>query len=334
MLIHPLGHTEFGIEIRNKEGENIRILVDAWLSDYAFGDLMERTPRITLDAQKLKTLDVVYLSHAHCDHFDPYTLVPLFQIASPLLVIPETLAYLIPVLAQYIPQAKVQLLRNRETFTFRGIDFHGICFDNEAITNEDDVMTLAISNHEELIYAEIDTLIPKTEEAYNMLARLFSKKAFARVTYLSSRNELGANLPVLDQKTESDREKFKKQYRSSRKEELEWEYEMLASGEVPDYTDVPNFSRGFIGQGICYPSIIDPALSHIGAMSLVDISELETSIAKNYGKDFPSRVLTPGKVFETTDKGMKPIQLESFIGQIIAENLSSNPTGNGRIYAK
>jgi hypothetical protein len=108
---------------------------------------------------------------------------------------------------------------------------------------------------------------------------------------------------------------------------------MLASGEIPDYTDVPNFARGFIGQGICYPSVIDPVLSHIGAMSLVEISELETSIAKNFGKDFPSRVLTPGKVFETTDKGIKPIKLESFIGAIISENISSVPTNNGRVYA-
>lgn len=332
MLIHPLGHTEFGIEIVNRQGETVRILVDAWLSDYAFGDLMERTPRIALDSEKIKQLDVIYLSHSHCDHFDPYTLVPIYRIANPLLIIPETLAYLVPVVEKYLPQAKIQILRNRETFTYRGIDFHGICFENEAITNEDDVMTLAVSNHEELLYAEIDTVIPKTEEAYGMLAKLFARKSFARVTYLSSRNELGANLPILDQTTEADREKFRKKYRSSRKEELEWEYEMLTSGELPDFTEVANFSRGFIGQGICYPSVIDPVLSRTAAMSLADISELENSIARNYGKDFPSRVLTPGKVFETTDKGIKPIQSAPFLGTIIAETISSTPTDRGRMY--
>lgn len=333
MLIHPLGHTEFGIEIQNKQSETIRILVDAWLSDYAFGDLMERTPRVRLDDEKIKRLDVIFLSHSHCDHFDPYTLLPIYTVANPLLLIPETLEYLVPVVSRYIPQAKIHILRNRETFTYRGIDFHGICFNNEAITNEDDVMTLAISNHEELMYAEIDTVIPKTDEAYNGLERLFSRKPYTHVTYLSSRNELGANLPILDQATEQDREKFKKQYRSSRKEELEWEYELLASGEVPDFTEVPNFSRGFIGQGICHPSIIDPTLSGIGAMSLTDIAELETSIAKNYGKDFPSRVLTPGKIFETTDKGLKPIQSEAFIGEIVSGLISNTPTNRGRIYA-
>lgn len=190
---------------------------------------MERTPRLVLDDSKLRTLDVVFLSHSHCDHFDPYTLIPLFRVANPVLLVPETLEYLVPVVTKYIPQAKIQILKHREIFTYRGIDFQGICFDNEAITNEDDVMTLAISNHEELVYAEIDTLIPKTEEAYSMLSRIFNRKPYARVTYLSSRNELGANLPILDCKTDLDREKFRKQYRSSRKEELEWEYELLVS---------------------------------------------------------------------------------------------------------
>jgi len=334
MFISPLGHTEFGITIQNKQGESIRILVDAWLSDYAFGDLMERTPRLELDDEKIKSLDVIYLSHAHCDHFDPYTLFPLYKIANPLLILPETLAFLVPVLEKFIPQIKIQILRNREIFTYCGIDFQGICFENESITNEDDVMTLAVSNHEEIVYAEIDTVIPKTEEAYNLLTQLFSRKSYTRVTYLSSRNELGANLPILDKSKDLDREKFRKQYRSSRKEELEWEYEMLTSGELPDFTEVPNFARGFIGQGICYPSILDPTLSHIAAMSLIDISELENSIAKNYGKVFPSRVLTPGKVFETTDGGLKPIQTESFIGKILSENISSVSVHNGRVYAQ
>ena len=114
MLVYPLGHTEFGIEINNKQGESIKILVDAWLSDYTFGDLMERTPRIKLDSEKIKMLDVMFLSHAHCDHFDPYTLVPIFQIANPLMIIPETLAYLEPVVREYIPKIKIHLIQFEE----------------------------------------------------------------------------------------------------------------------------------------------------------------------------------------------------------------------------
>lgn len=79
---------------------------------------------------------------------------------------------------------------------------------------------------------------------------------------------------------------------------------------------------------------MDPLYSKIGAMSLIDISELETSIAKKYGKDFPSRVLTPGKVFKTTASGLKPIQMDSFIGTIMTEHISESPTDLGRIYAQ
>lgn len=96
---------------------------------------------------------------------------------------------------------------------------------------------------------------------------------------------------------------------------------------------MPNFARGFIGQGICYPSLLDANLSSVTALSLIDISELETSVARKYGKSFPSRVLTPGKVFETTDGGLKPIQTELFIGKIITENISTNPTQRGRVYS-
>ncbi len=295
---------------------------------------MERNSRISLEDDKIRSLDVVFLSHSHSDHLDPYTLVSLYQVGNPLLLIPETIEYLAPIITRFIPQAKIHVLKHREIFTHRGIDFQGICFDNEAITNEDDVMTIAISNHEELVYAEIDTLIPKTEEAYDMLSRLFTRKPYSRVTYLSSRNELGANIPMLDQKSDTDREKFRKQYRSSRKEELEWDYEFLVSGEYRDFTEVVNFARGFIGQGICYPSVLDSTLAQTTAMSLIDISELETSIARKYGKDFPSRVLTPGKVFETTDSGLKPIQSELFLGSITTETISNREMHRGRIYAR
>lgn len=36
MIITPLGHTEFLVDISSHSGEYVRILVDAWLSDYAF----------------------------------------------------------------------------------------------------------------------------------------------------------------------------------------------------------------------------------------------------------------------------------------------------------
>jgi L-ascorbate metabolism protein UlaG (beta-lactamase superfamily) len=94
MILTPLGHTEFLLDIENKDSKNVRILMDSWLSDYAIGDLMERTVKVKLDTDKLKSIDAIYISHAHCDHFDPYTLLEIYKHANPTLILPFTLRYL------------------------------------------------------------------------------------------------------------------------------------------------------------------------------------------------------------------------------------------------
>lgn len=39
---------------------------------------MERTVKVELDSEKLKTIDAIYISHAHTDHLDPYTLMEIY----------------------------------------------------------------------------------------------------------------------------------------------------------------------------------------------------------------------------------------------------------------
>ena len=39
---------------------------------------MERTVKVDLDSEKIKTIDAIYISHSHTDHFDPYTLVEAY----------------------------------------------------------------------------------------------------------------------------------------------------------------------------------------------------------------------------------------------------------------
>ena len=119
MLITPLGHTEFLVDMASREGGNVRILIDSWLSDYALGDMMERTVKVRLDPEKIETIDAIYISHCHSDHFDPYTLMEIFRSASPMLIFPYTLRYLEPLLTEYLPQAKVKWLMNKEIFLFK-----------------------------------------------------------------------------------------------------------------------------------------------------------------------------------------------------------------------
>ena len=110
-------------------GKNIRILVDAWLSDFVVGDMMERAVKVQLDREKIKTIDIIYISHSHTDHFDPYTLIEIYNSCpsdegricpdspenpsksfmpqdeknkKPLLLLPSTLSFLVPLIREYL----------------------------------------------------------------------------------------------------------------------------------------------------------------------------------------------------------------------------------------
>lgn len=89
---------------------------------------MERTVKVKLDREKISTIDAIYISHAHTDHFDPYTLVEIYGLRhsdegriqtpengenrffvpqndenqKPLLLLPFTLTYLIPLIHEYL----------------------------------------------------------------------------------------------------------------------------------------------------------------------------------------------------------------------------------------
>lgn len=257
MKITPLGHTEFLLDIENREGQMIRILVDSWLSDFVIGDLMERTVKVQLDTEKLSTIDAIYISHSHTDHLDPYTLIEIYKWANPVLFLSETLEYLDPLFRQYLPKANIRYLRNKTILTWKGLDITAIALEGEDVTNEDDVMMLSVASDSELLFAEIDTLIPDTEEAQKYLYRHFTRKSYETVCYVASRNELEGNLRLLDL-DQSERPKWRNEYLHTRREEITWGY---AKWEFEDYETTPNifeipgFVRGFIGQGICYPII-------------------------------------------------------------------------------
>ncbi len=110
MILTPLGHTEFLVDIVNSDGRNIRILVDSWLSDYAVGDLMERSVKVRLDPERVQSIDAMYISHSHTDHFDPYTLMEIYRTASPILILPFTLQYLTPLIREYLGDIDIEVL--------------------------------------------------------------------------------------------------------------------------------------------------------------------------------------------------------------------------------
>ncbi len=114
----------------------------------------------------------------------------IYQTANPLLLLPETLIYLRPLLEEYIPTIQIQVLRNKELFRLHGVEITATAFEQDYVTNEDDVMTLAIANDHEMLFAEIDTAPPDTIEAQKYLYKLFTKRDYTTVAYIASRNEL------------------------------------------------------------------------------------------------------------------------------------------------
>ena len=62
---------------------------------------------------------------------------------------------------------------------------------NSAITNEDDVMMIALSNDSELLFAEIDTVPdPYDLEVQKSLYRVFTRRDYETRAYIASRNHL------------------------------------------------------------------------------------------------------------------------------------------------
>lgn len=283
--------------MKNTAWETVKILSDAWLSNYAFWDMMARYPKIEIDYEKLE-LDAIFLSHSHCDHLDPYTLIKIYENLKPrpLLLIPETLIFLVPLFEKYLPKQKIQILKSWITFNLDWIDITWIIFENDYLTNEDDVMTLAISNETELIYTDVDTVPPENEESINLLYDLFTAKNYTQALYLSTRNELPGNFKILEAKSIEERKKILKQYLEQRNDEIEYNYFRFEEDfiECSDIQELPYFMKAVIGQWIVAPN---PEFLKLRILKLDEEASLEKKAAKKYWRNFPITHFEAGKTY-------------------------------------
>ncbi len=298
MIIDYLGHSEVLINIKNSNNENVQILSDAWLSSYSVADLMQRNPIIKLDYENFAP-DAVFISHAHMDHFDPYSLIKIFKYHKPVLLLPETLTYLKDILIQYL-DCEIKILKNKQTISFKWVNIQGVIFPDWMNTNEADVMTLAVWNDKEIVFSEIDIVPPDSEEGIGYVYQLFTQKDFETRLYLSTRNELEWNLTIIDLPPE-DREEFALEYRQKRIWEMYQHYNNILALEdmwiKANIYKLPGFVRGFVGQGIIWPAKklgCDPLKLQI--MSLEENVQLETEVAGDFGLFYPMYALN--KVWE------------------------------------
>ncbi|MFZ2255410.1 MAG: hypothetical protein WAW59_04565 [Patescibacteria group bacterium] len=80
---------------------------------------MERIVKVQLDPSKVSTIDAIYISHSHTDHFDPYTLVEIYTHAQPLLLLPFTLEYLVPLIHEYLGDIPLEILRPSKPYSLK-----------------------------------------------------------------------------------------------------------------------------------------------------------------------------------------------------------------------
>lgn len=262
--------------------------------------MMERIVKVQLDREKIDTIDAIYISHSHTDHLDPYTLMEIYTHASPIFLLPFTLAYLEPLLHGYLPKAEIVILKNHETYTLRGIEISGHMWSHPDITNEDDVMMLSVASEREFLFAEIDSE-PDGEslEVAKSLYRLMTKRNYETILYIASRNVLEAALPVLEL-APSKRVSFRGEFIAGEKEDMIFSYEKYDYEEFANFPkpfEIPGFTRGFIGQGIAYPESLSEELFSYQIFPLPEIASLESDLARERGYEFGQKALIPGRQY-------------------------------------
>ena len=302
-LTYP-GHSELIVHMDNPEGRTVNLLIDAWMSDYAVGDYMERRPHVRMDHAKFP-VDAVYLSHAHCDHLDPYFLRELWQHQRPAVLLAETMDYLRPLLEENLPGSRIVTVRDQDETEFLGLTLHGMVWQDESRGNEEDVMALCVDNGREALFHEIDTVPNGVPDDMDYLHWLLTRKKFETAAYVATRNELEGLLTALDCRNADERRAYVRDYRKKAKEDVMAQYDAFAGGGpgYPDVTAVPRFARLFVGQGMAYPSKADPELSKVQPLPLADLVAWERESAARTGRNFPQHALVPGKTYELSKGG-------------------------------
>lgn len=324
MKIHYLWHSEFLVEIKNSKNETIKILSDTWLSNYAFWDMMTRYPKIDINYEKMQ-IDAIFISHSHCDHLDPYTLNKIYesQKPRPLILLPETLVFLVPLFEKYLPKQKIQILKSWVTFNLNWIDITWIIFENDYLTNEDDVMTLAISNDSELLYTDVDTVPPENEESIGLLYDLFTAKNYNQALYMSTRNELPGNFKIIEANSQKQRKDIQKEYLAQRIDEIEYNYYRFEEDfiDCSDIQELPYFMKSVIGQWIVHPNL---DFLKLRILKLDQEAQLEKNASKKYKRNFPITFFEAWKTYEIENRKFEIKWNIPFINSIEMPNPDTN----------
>jgi hypothetical protein len=260
---------------------------------------MERSPRVTFNWDQFPKLDIVYISHAHLDHLDPYFLTTLYQHQSPILLLAETLAYLLPTLREHLPSGtRIEILKQLEPRTFAGeVELTWLIYTSDELTNEEEVMTLFIAHQDTCAYFEIDTVPPLIAEEQEKLLELYTTRSFTTRFYIASANELEGNLQILDLVSTREREEFAEEYTEYRSQQIEERILLCVENKLPlaRIWQLSGFKQVVTGQGLSFPSEISSELANTRIMSLSEVATLHNQLFSQSNIRVRVAALTAGK---------------------------------------
>ncbi|MFT5686750.1 MAG: hypothetical protein ACI8RZ_007707 [Myxococcota bacterium] len=286
MKITALGHSCVLLSFQHAEtNQTTRILVDPWLSDHATGDAMGRFPRLRFAVADLAPIHAVYLSHAHCDHLDPYTLIRLWRELAepPVLLVPVSLTFLLPLLREHLSGVDIRVLEGHTPMMFRGLELLGFFDVGEQATNEDDVMVLVISNGSERVLIEADARLSLELVRFReYISLLMRGPGIDSAVYLTTENELTGTMEGRVCQTTEEREALQACAFEELLEAVEHLY--LPVEDEADLWQGESVLRLVHGQGLCAPQALDPRWQRIlFPVRIADRVEAERAVAKQVG---------------------------------------------------
>lgn len=302
MQITALGHSCVLLDFDGADGCT-RILVDPWLTDHAVGDGMGRFPRLRFATTDLAPIHAVYLTHGHCDHLDPYTLVRLWRElpTPPMLVLPATLSALIPLFEQHLPGLEVLVLNPHMPVGFRGLELYGFYDVSPIPTNEDDVMVLVVTHGSERVLVEADAnLTLEDPDLRAFVSHLMREPSVDSAIFLTTENELTA---TLGSKSCTSLEAREALVEAARDELLEAVYALYTPVDDPDdLWQGEHVLRLIHGQGLTAPHELDPRWQQILFPIRIEhrVRE-EQAAAENFGCRHTIDALTVGSVHTIAD---------------------------------
>ncbi len=313
MKIHSLGHSSFLLELLPAASDRpVRILADPWLSDGLVGDLSGRFPRVRFSPRDWGEIDAVFISHAHTDHLDPYSLVPLWRelTPTPSLILPESLAFLEDVFREFLTPLELVYLHDQRPIAFRGVQLMGFFSPEQRATNEDDVMLLLAKNGRESFLSEADALFPFYDgDARAALADFLDLGAAQTICFLTTKNEGDATMAMLDAENAAERAEALGRELDRTYAEVHSTYAPPGGEEEDMASDVwqcDRVVRLIGGQGICFPQSLGTAWNRVlFPIRLRDRVEMEREVAAQYDCRHRVEEFVPGTTYELAGGGIE-----------------------------